>query len=271
MAASHEASCSLLVDLDRQAPTEKELKELIEKGSTTDRISAVRDMIALTLSGESQTKLIMSVIKYIQPAGTNATSSAQNDPLVHVLKKTVLYFWEVCEKTDAQGNLLPELILVVDALRRDLSHPNEFIRGATLRFLARLRETEILEPLAPTVLDCLVHRQVVVRRNAILALTNIYKRVPDAVPDSHEIIEQLLLQEVDVTAKRNAFLMLFHCVPDRAVEYLRNAMETSDLAKGGDVFQQAIVELLKQLMQTNPHQKSQYIKVIFTLLQSKSE
>jgi vesicle coat complex subunit len=35
-------------------------------------------------------------------------------------------------------------------------HPNEYIRGATLRFLQKIRESELLEPLVPTVRSCLV-------------------------------------------------------------------------------------------------------------------
>lgn len=35
-------------------------------------------------------------------------------------------------------------------------HPNEYIRGATLRFLQKIREAELLEPLIPTVRSCLV-------------------------------------------------------------------------------------------------------------------
>lgn len=38
-----------------------------------------------------------------------------------------------------------------NALRNDLNHPNEYVRGCTLRFLCKLREPELLEPLIPTV------------------------------------------------------------------------------------------------------------------------
>ena len=49
------------------------------------------------------------------------------------------------------GKLLPEMILVCNALRNDLNHPNEFIRGCMLRFLCKLKEPEILEPLIASV------------------------------------------------------------------------------------------------------------------------
>ena len=40
---------------------------------------------------------------------------------------------------------------VCNALRNDLNHPNEYVRGCTLRFLCKLREPELLEPLIPTI------------------------------------------------------------------------------------------------------------------------
>jgi coatomer subunit beta len=43
-----------------------------------------------------------------------------------------------------------------NALRNDLLHPNEFIRGQTLRFLCKLKEADILEPLIPSVRACIV-------------------------------------------------------------------------------------------------------------------
>lgn len=44
-----------------------------------------------------------------------------------------------------------ETTQVCNALRNDLNHPNEYVRGCTLRFLCKLREPELLEPLIPTV------------------------------------------------------------------------------------------------------------------------
>ena len=67
------------------------------------------------------------------------------------------------------------MILVCDAYRKDLQHPNEFIRGSTLRFLCKLKEPELLEPLMPTIRACLEHRHSYVRRNAVLAIFTIYK------------------------------------------------------------------------------------------------
>ena len=48
------------------------------------------------------------------------------------------------------GPLPPAQILICQNLRNNLQHPNEFIRGVTLRFLCRIHEEELLEPLVPS-------------------------------------------------------------------------------------------------------------------------
>lgn len=72
-------------------------------------------------------------------------------------------------------------ILICQNLRNNLQHPNEYIRGVTLRFLCRIKEEEILEPLIPSVLANLEHRHSYVRRTAVLAVNAIYK-LPKGIP-----------------------------------------------------------------------------------------
>ena len=63
----------------------------------------------------------------------------------------------------------------------------------TLRFLCRIREEEILEPLIPSILACLEHRHSYVRRNAVLAINALYK-LPKGellLQDAPELIEKV--------------------------------------------------------------------------------
>merc|ERR1740138_1281128 len=101
------------------------------------------------------------------------------------------------EKTGPDGKLLPEMILVTNNLRNDLVHPNEYIRGCTLRFLCKLKEAEILEPLIPMVKSNLEHRHAFVRRNAVLAVFAIYKSFEHLLPDAPELVGKVLQSEVD--------------------------------------------------------------------------
>jgi hypothetical protein len=46
-----------------------------------------------------------------------------------MVQKLLLLYMEIIEKTDDQGKLLPEMILICQNLRNNLQHPNEFLRG----------------------------------------------------------------------------------------------------------------------------------------------
>ena len=84
-------------------------------------------------------------------------------------------------------------ILICQNLRNNLQHPNEYLRGVTLRFLCRIREEEILEPLIPSILACLDHRHSYVRRNAVLAVAALYK-LPKGellLQDAPDLIEKV--------------------------------------------------------------------------------
>jgi coatomer subunit beta len=107
-----------------------------------------------------------------------------------------------------------------NALRNNLIHPNEYIRGSTLRFLTKLREPELLEPLVPSIKQCLTHRHPYVRRNAVLAVFSIFKNFKDLLPDAPEEIEKLLEEETDSATRRNAFVMLFQVAQDHALAFL---------------------------------------------------
>ena len=109
--------------------------------------------------------------------------------------------------------------------RKDLQHPNEFIRGSTLRFLCKLKEPELLEPLMPTIRSCLEHRHSYVRRNAVMAIFTIYKNFDFLIPDAPELIANFLEGEQDMSCKRNAFMMLIHADQDRALNYLSSCIE----------------------------------------------
>lgn len=86
-------------------------------------------------------------------------------------------------------------ILICQNLRNNLQHPNEFLRGATLRFLCRIKEEEILEPLIPSILACLEHRNATVRKNAVLAINSLVKlnKGEHLLQDSSELIEKACL------------------------------------------------------------------------------
>ncbi len=79
-----------------------------------------------------------------------------------------------------------------------------------------------------------------------------------------EIVEKFLISEQDHSSKRNAFLMLFTCAQDRAVNYLFNHIER--INDWGEQLQMVVLELIRKVCRTNKAQKGKYIKIIISLL-----
>lgn len=175
---------------------------------------------------------------------------------------------EIIEKKDSQGKLLPEMILICQNLRNNLQHPNEYVRGCTLKFLARMTELEILEPLVPSVMANLEHRHSYVRRNAVLALDAMFKLEggENLLPDAPEMIEQFLSSETDAGARRNALLMLMNADEDRAVHFLLE--NTDNIGNWGEIMQMVVLELVRRVCRHKPSQKGKLMRIIILLLNS---
>jgi len=252
-----EKACTLLIHYDKGEPANiNEIKKQLETGTVRDKIETMKQVILLMLNGEVMPQLLMTVIRFVMPVDD------------HTIKKVLLLYWEIVDKTNAEGKLLHEMILVCNAIRNDLTHPNEYVRGCTLRFLTKLKEAEILEPLLAAVKNALEDKHAYVRRNAVLAIYNIYKNFDYLCPDAPDLVYNFLLSEGDASCKRNAFIMLFNCAQDKAVQYLSEVLD--QVSSMGEILQFIVVELIRKVVRTNPQERSKYIKCIFTLLQSHS-
>nr|CCC89365.1 putative coatomer beta subunit [Trypanosoma congolense IL3000] len=256
MESYSEGFCSLLVGLTDLSPNPKELKDALERGGMSERAAALETLIRLHVNGEPQNHMIMTVIKYITPLDD------------HWIKKLVLYFWEVVDKTDSNGKLLSEMILICSFLREDLQHPNEYIRGLALRFLCKVKEVELVEPLISSIVQNLTHRITYVRRNAALAVHRIYKRFPELLPDAPELMEKFVCEENDVSACRNGFDMLVECAPERAVRFLTKLRSSKYMESVGPALQMSIVDFARHMIRSNPCDKGKYVTILFSILQS---
>ncbi|XP_037026869.1 coatomer subunit beta [Bradysia coprophila] len=231
-------------------------KDLEQREDENLQIETLKKVIKLLLNGERLPGLLMTIIRFVMPSCN------------HTIKKLLLIFWEIVPKTTPDGKLLQEMILVCDAYRKDLQHPNEFLRGSTLRFLCKLKEPELLEPLMPVIRDCLDHRHSYVRRNAVLAIFTIFKNFEWLVPDGPELIANFLDSQQDMSCKRNAFLMLLHADQERALNYLASCLD--QVNNFGDILQLVIVELIYKVCHANPTERSRFIRCIYNLLNSSS-
>lgn len=83
-----------------------------------------------------------------------------------------------------------------------------------------------------------------------------------------EIVEKFLSTEQDPSSKRNAFLMLFSCAQDRAINYLLSNIER--ITDWGEQLQMVVLELIRKVCRNNKGEKGKYIKIIISLLNAPS-
>ncbi|CAI8585452.1 unnamed protein product [Vicia faba] len=214
-----EKSCSLVVHFDKSTPAlATEIKEDLEGNDVASKIKALKKAIMLLLNGETIPQLFITVIRHVLTCDD------------HTVQKLLLLYLEITDKTDSRGKVLPEMILICHNLRNNLQSPNEFIHGVTLRFLCRINESEIVEPLIPSILSNLEHRHPFVRRNVVLAVMSVYKlpqgeQLLDSAP---EIVEKFLASEQDP--------------PNRIIDW-------------GEQLQMIVLELIKKVCRNNKGEK----------------
>lgn len=251
------STCYTIVHDDLvDVPSTQDLRNALQKGSDEVKLETMRRIIVGTLNGQSHTSLLMSIIQYVMPSRNKQ------------IKKMLHFYWEICPKLDDAGKLKQEMILVCNAIRNDLQHPNEYIRGATLRFLQKIRESELLEPLVPTVRSCLEHRHSFVRKNAVFAVYSIYQDHEYLIPDAPELLDTFLVAESDSTCKRNAFVTLCNISQSTAVRYLLSNFD--QIASMDELMQMAVIELVRKEAKTEGGHRAKWIRCIFELLNSSS-
>eukprot|EP00002_Diphylleia_rotans_P024194 TRINITY_DN476_c0_g6_i1.p1 TRINITY_DN476_c0_g6~~TRINITY_DN476_c0_g6_i1.p1 ORF type:complete len:939 (+),score=220.37 TRINITY_DN476_c0_g6_i1:63-2879(+) len=252
-----ERPCTVLFATDKAEPmTLTEMKAQLENGTPEQKVKTLKTAVLTMLNGESLQPLIMNVIRFCMPMRE------------HEVVKMVLLYWEVVDIYGPDGKLLPEMILACNYFRVYLNSHNEFVRGSALRFLSKLKEPELLEPLVPSIRSNLEHRHSYVKRNAVLTLFSVY-RISDALcPDAPDVIFNFLQSESDLSCKRNAFMMLFNCAQEKAIEYM--ALNLEAVPSWGEMLQLVAVELIRKICKTQPADKSKYLKCAHSLLQSSS-
>lgn len=229
-----------------------DFQKALEKGSDEQKIDTMKSILVAMLEGNPMPELLMHIIRFVMPSKNKE------------LKKLLYFYWEIVPKLAEDGKLRHEMILVCNAIQHDLQHPNEYIRGNTLRFLTKLREAELLEQMVPSVLACLEYRHAYVRKYAILAVFSIYKVSEHLLPDAKEIINSFIVAETDPICKRNAFIGLAELDRENALHYLENNI--ADIENLDPLLQAVFVQFVRQDANRTPALKAQYIELLMELL-----
>lgn len=72
----------------------------------------------------------------------------------------------------------------------------------------------------------------------------------------------MLKTETDLSTKRNAFILLNKCNPEKAMEYLLAQISSDSIEDIGDILQLAILKVLKQKAREKPETKAKILKII---------
>ena len=106
-----------------EPPQATELTTKFQKGTLEEKKTALKTLIRLISNDENYPRLLMQVLTNLQRLED------------HGIKKLLFLYWEIVEKTNVDGSVKDEITLAVNALRKDLESPNEFVRGRTLRLV----------------------------------------------------------------------------------------------------------------------------------------
>ena len=193
--------CHFIINNDAmvEAPQSSDLVTTFQRGTLVEKKKALMTLIKIISNDENYPRLLMDVL-----------TNLQMNP-DHGMKKLLFLYWEIVEKTKVDGSVKDEIILAVNALRKDLDSPNEYIRGRTLRLISKISVQQIVEDLIDAVITNLQHRNCYVRRNAIMCIYAVYNNFGlDVVENCIEDIENIMITESDMSTKRNSFLLLFN-------------------------------------------------------------
>ncbi|KAI1480064.1 Coatomer, beta subunit [Daldinia eschscholtzii] len=245
-----------LVHQDNAAdvPSMSDLRMQLEKGTDETKVDTMKRILTIMLNGDPMPQLLMHIIRFVMPSRYKP------------LKKLLYFYYEICPKLDSSGKLKQEMILVCNGIRNDLQHPNEYIRGNTLRFLCKLREPELIEPLLSSARACLEHRHAYVRKNAVFAISSIFLHSPSLIPDASELIATFLEGESDATCKRNAFAALASIDHEKALVYLSSVFE--GIPNAEELLQLVELEFIRKDAVQNSQHKARYLRLIFDLLEA---
>lgn len=161
---------TLYIDYEKQSVDQA----LVEKSPET----ALRLMIAQQTSGQTSKELLHSVVRAVMPRNDNA------------LKRLLYYYLETMADDKS-------LVVCMNQISKDLSSPNEYVRGLVLRFISRLENSDYVSLLLKGVRDNLSNKSAYVRMNAISCLSEIVERFEiDAEDELHAVAQRESSPEV---------------------------------------------------------------------------
>ncbi len=169
--------------------------------------------------------------------------------------------------TDHSVSLPYDLALHSNAIRNDLQHPNEYIRGSTLRFLQKVKEPELLEPPPDQSTVPRAPTQLCPQERRLLRLLDISAQ-RKLIVDAPELMETFLAAEADTTA--NATPSSFSATLPPSVPYSTCFGLGDQVASQDELMQLAVIELIRKDCRGDSPNRPRYIRAVSELLAAPS-
>ncbi|CAM0879909.1 unnamed protein product [Alopecurus aequalis] len=249
-----ENPCTLLVHFDRGSPSlvEKVMFDL-RYGDVAAKTGAMKRALMLLLNGSTLPHFLYTFLRYVYPLK------------VLIIEKLFFLYLEIVGKRD-------DITRLSECFLYNLQQPevpNEYT-CATLRFLCRVRDPDLLRPFVPSIIANLEHKHHLVRRDALCAISAIYHLLPGGLPYTGmcELVSRAVAFDQDAVVRRNAFLLLCDSAQDLAVDYL--LANAAHVAEWPDLLQMVAVDLIgkvcRSLDETDDDDKGRHMKIIFSML-----
>lgn len=199
-------------------PKWEELRsQIMTRNDPSIQAKALEQLLLLSYSESIPPHLLMPIVQY------TATSKD------HRVIKLLLLFLESIETRTTNGDLRPEFVLIIDAIRNMLISPNEYVRVASLRFLQKVQDKEIISQLQAVILKNLEHSNPHVRNTAAILCGRIASELPDFIPDlSEPILDRLHSERPTSSQSFSGILYAASCIsPIETAKMIPSLLTTS--------------------------------------------
>lgn len=182
-----------------------EIMQKLRSNSEQDKIEGMKQMIAQMSQGEDFSALTHKITKEILVVKSNE------------LKRLFYYYLELLPKVRGTQSF-EEMLLLSNQVRKDLEHPNEYVRGFVMRFVSTLDDQDLVGNFYKLVKDNFSHPNSYVRRNAYFCLGEIFSKM-DTYKEVPDLLYHALLRDLDPNCLREAFVSLHLSDPGLALKY----------------------------------------------------
>ncbi|CAD26416.1 COATOMER COMPLEX BETA SUBUNIT [Encephalitozoon cuniculi GB-M1] len=182
-----------------------EIMQKLRSSSEQDKIEGMKQMIAQMSQGEDFSSLTHKITKETLVVRSNE------------LKRLFYYYLELLPKARGTQSF-EEMLLLSNQVRKDLEHPNEYVRGFVMRFVSTLDDQELVGNFYKLIKDNFNHPNTYVRRNAYFCLGEIFLKM-DMYKEVPDLLYHALLRDLDPNCLREAFVSLHLTDPELALKY----------------------------------------------------